>query len=42
MLISCRALGCSLQDGSGTLAQRLMAAGVLTADQLQAAEALMP
>lgn len=42
VLISCRALGCSLQDGSGTLAQRLMAAGVLTADQLQAAEALMP
>ena len=37
-LISYRALGCALKDGSGVLADRLMGAGVISWDMLEAAE----
>lgn len=40
-LISFRALDCPLRDGSGTLADRLVEAGVLTWDMLAAAEDLI-
>ena len=40
-LISYRALGCALKDGSGTLADRLVDAGVFTWAGLDAAEDLI-
>lgn len=40
VLLSYRALSCPLRDGSGTLAQRLIAAGVVTQAQLDQAAAL--
>ena len=40
-LISYRALGCALKDGSGTLADQLVDAGVFTWAGLDAAEDLI-